>query len=110
MVIKVQYHSSQLTFSLGPGTAFSDVSGVSPQAIECRPNSICVETLMTQPTMISHSSQKPAWAPVLVVAISSPEPTIEPGQDHARAEPGKRSEQSLGRRLNLGRRQASLGR
>ncbi len=33
---------------------------------------------MTQPMMISHSSVMPACAPVLVVAISSPEPTMLP--------------------------------
>ena len=33
---------------------------------------------MTQPMTISHNSQKPAWAPVFVVAISSPDPTIAP--------------------------------
>ena len=32
--------------------------------------------MITQPIRISHNSQKPASAPVFVVAISSPEPTI----------------------------------
>jgi hypothetical protein len=37
-----------------------------------------VKTLITQPTKISHSKTKPASAPTFVVAISSPEPTMEP--------------------------------
>ena len=78
MVMNAQYHSSQLTLSLGPGTLFNAFSGVWLQVIVYRPNSICVDTFTTQPRIISQSSQNPASAPALVVAISSPEPTIEP--------------------------------
>ena len=41
-----------------------------------RPSSICTKTLITQPTTISHSNEIPACAPVFVVAINSPDPTI----------------------------------
>src|SRR5688500_9621250 len=51
-----------------------------------RPSSTCTKTLITQPTTISQSSQKPACAPVLVVPINSPEPTMEP----AMIKPGPR--------------------
>ncbi len=88
-----QYQMIQLTPSRGPGMRLSDVSVVSPCPIATRPSSICTKTLITQPTMISHSSEMPACAPVLVVAISSPEPTMlaaimSPGPSWRRMPPG----------------------
>ena len=77
-IIIAQYHTNQFTFSRGPGTLFSAYKGVWLHVMVYRPNSICVETLITQPMIMSHSSQNPASAPALVVAINSPDPTIEP--------------------------------
>ena len=46
----------------------------------CLPNSICAKTLIKHPMMMSHRKSKWASAPVLVVAISSPDPTIDPAK------------------------------
>ena len=48
-----------------------------PQVSVVRPISTWAATLITQPTRISQRSTNPAWAPVVVVAISSPLPTME---------------------------------
>ena len=68
---------------------------VRPSAMANRPNSTWTKTLITQPSTISHNSQKPASAPVLVVAMSSPEPTIDaaiinPGPNRLRIPPSVR--------------------
>jgi hypothetical protein len=41
------------------------------------PNSSCIPTFMIQLTSITQKVIKPAFAPSTVVAINSPEPTIE---------------------------------
>src|SRR6185295_16998236 len=43
----------------------------------CFPNSSCTATLARQLIMIIHKAANPALAPSTVVAINSPEPTIE---------------------------------
>ena len=72
--------------NLGPGTRLKASSGVRPHVSVVRPISIWAATLMAQPRMISQSSTKPASAPTIVVAISSPLPTME----LARTIPGPR--------------------
>ncbi len=46
-------------------------------AIVHRASSTCTATLTRVLTMTSQSSTNPTWAPSVVVAISSPEPTID---------------------------------
>ena len=73
-----QNQHSQFTPARGPGTSLKPSSVVRPLVIVNRPNSICTKTLITHPMMISHSRTKPACAPTKVVAMSSPEPTMDP--------------------------------
>ncbi len=49
-----------------------------PEWIACFPNSSWTNTFTRQLTMITQSATKPASAPRAVVAINSPDPTIEP--------------------------------
>ena len=60
----------------GKTTASNATSGVHPQVSVWRPISIWAATLIAQPMTISQRRTKPASAPTVVVAISSPEPTI----------------------------------
>ena len=46
----------------------------------CLPNSIWAKTLIKHPRIMSQRKSKWASAPVLVVAISSPDPTIDPAK------------------------------
>ena len=64
----------------GPGISFTAASEVFPLVIACLPSSICANTFTTQPIIISQRKSKCASAPVLVVAINSPEPTMEPAR------------------------------
>jgi len=70
--------------SLGPGNEFSASMVVSPEEMACLPNSSWTTTLMTQLKMMNHRRVNPALAPMRVVAINSPEPTI----DAERIKPG----------------------
>ena len=73
-----QPHQIQLRRkSRGPGTRSNASSGVRPQVSVLRPISIWAATFTPQPSRISQSRVKPAVAPTAVVAISSPEPTME---------------------------------
>ena len=78
--MNTKYHTIQFPCprTRGPGTSFMASIVARPVTTVWRPNSTCTNTLMMQPMRISHSSQKPASAPVFVVAISSPDPTIDP--------------------------------
>ena len=73
-----QNQQIQFTRARGPGTSLSPSSVVRPVVIVYRPNSICTNTLIRQPRMMSHMRVKPASAPTAVVAISSPDPTMDP--------------------------------
>ena len=76
--MKNQYHTSQFPRPgiLGPGTVFSaERVGIPVETVNL-PISICAKTLTTQPRMISHRRFSPPRAPVRVVAISSPLPTM----------------------------------
>ncbi|GEM_PF-5079924 len=72
--------------SLGPDTRSNASSGVRPQVRVVRPISTWAATFTTQPRRISQRSVKPASAPAVVVAMSSPLPTME----LARMMPGPR--------------------
>ena len=61
----------------GPGSVLSDAMVDSPVPIACLPNSSCTTTLTKQLKMMNHIRMKPARAPTIVVAINSPEPTME---------------------------------
>ena len=74
----VQYQTIQFTLHRGPGTLLRAVKGVSFHVMVYRPISIWANTLMTHPTTINHNNQNPASAPTFVVAINSPDPTIDP--------------------------------
>ena len=63
--------------SRGPGNVFSDAIVDSPELIACLPNSSCTATLTRQLKMMNHIRMKPALAPTMVVAMSSPDPTID---------------------------------
>ena len=69
---------------MDPGTVSNAASDVLPCVIAYRPISTCTNTLITQLSKISHNRLNPAFAPRLVVLISSPVPTI----DAARIKPG----------------------
>src|SRR5688572_458010 len=60
-----------------PGNLLNRFITVSPVSIACFPNSNCTATFIRQLTMITQKAIKPAFAPNMVVAINSPEPTIE---------------------------------
>jgi hypothetical protein len=72
-----QTHTSQFTRSRGPGTRFRPSSPVCPVAIVYRPSSPCTTGLIAQLTRMIQSAANPTCAPSVVVAISSPDPTIE---------------------------------
>ena len=61
----------------GPGNWFSASKVVSPEWIACFPNSSCTKTFTRQLTMMTQRATNPAFAPSVVVAMSSPDPTIE---------------------------------
>src|SRR5687768_16209969 len=60
-----------------PGNLLNKLITVSPVSIACLPNSNCTATFIRQLTMITQKAINPALAPNMVVAINSPEPTIE---------------------------------
>ena len=60
----------------------------SPVMIACFPNSSCTATFARQLITMIHKAAKPALAPSTVVAINSPDPTIEA----ERINPGPRNE------------------
>ena len=76
--MKNQYQIIQRTLSFGPGISFNATRGDVLWIMVFLPNSIKVNTFMTQPNTISQRRTKPVFAPTNVVAISSPEPTMEP--------------------------------
>jgi hypothetical protein len=53
------------------------VSAGSPVEMVQRASSICTATSTRVLKMTIHRMAKPAWAPSVVVAMSSPDPTIE---------------------------------
>ncbi len=71
----------------GPGSLLKDCIAVSPVIIVCRPNSNCTATLTRQLTSITQKVINPACAPRVVVAMSSPDPTMEAD----RTNPGPRN-------------------
>ena len=64
-------------FNLGPGSLLNEFIGLSPVMIACLPNSICRATLTRQLIIMIQNAVNPAFAPSVVVAINSPEPTME---------------------------------
>ena len=79
-----QHQTTQLTRQRGPGTRLNPANPVSPLAMMYRPISACSTGLIRQLSRITQSAVNPTWAPSVVVAISSPDPTI----DAARIIPG----------------------
>src|SRR5262245_44593901 len=77
MTMIAHAQTTQLTPALGPGTRLKPSSPVCPVAIVYLPNSPCTTGLIAQLTRMIQSSVNPACAPSVVVAISSPEPTID---------------------------------
>src|SRR6478736_6169167 len=74
---------------LRPGSLLNACIAVSPVRMACFPNSNCTATLARQEMMMIQSAAKPAFAPNTVVAINSPDPTMEaerikPGPRNAR--------------------------
>ena len=63
--------------SFGPGSVFIEVKVGLPVTIACLPNSTCTATFTKQLTKITHRAMNPAFAPRVVVATSSPDPTID---------------------------------
>ena len=71
-------HTSHETRRRGPGTLLKATKVVWPVAMAWRPSSLCTGTLTAQLRRMSQSTTKPTSAPSRVVAMSSPEPTMEP--------------------------------
>ena len=87
-----------------PGNPFKASMVDSAEQIACRPNSSCTQTLTRQLRMITHMATKPAFAPSVVVMMSSPDPTIEA----ERIIDGPRQE-SVPRNVGGGSRTATVG-
>ena len=83
-IMNSQSQHNHDTPSRGPGSVSKAASVVLPCVIAYRPSSTWTKTLITHDSRISQSRLKPAFAPRLVVLISSPVPTI----DAARINPG----------------------
>src|SRR5688500_19202331 len=60
-----------------PGNLLKPCIAVSPCNMACLPNSSCTATFTRQLAMMIQNAIKPALAPRVVVAINSPEPTME---------------------------------
>ena len=70
-------HTGHRAFpQIGPGNEFRICMEVFPVSMVCFPNSICTATFTAQLTSITQKVMNPARAPRVVVAISSPDPTI----------------------------------
>ena len=63
--------------NLGPGSLLKACIAVSPDMMVCFPNSSWTATFTKQLTMMIQNAANPALAPSVVVAISSPDPTME---------------------------------
>jgi hypothetical protein len=61
----------------GPGNSLNDRIAVWPVNMALFPNSNCTATFTRQLTMMIQKAIKPAFAPKVVVAINSPDPTME---------------------------------
>ena len=83
-IIATQSQTTHETPTFGPGIRLNPPRPVLPVAIVKRPISACNAGLMRQLMMISQRHVIPTSAPSDVVAISSPEPTM----DAARIIPG----------------------
>ena len=69
---------AQLPFlKVGPGSFAKENIKVFPVMIAFLPNSSCMATFTKQLTRITQKVIKPPFAPRIVVAINSPDPTIE---------------------------------
>ena len=63
--------------SLGPGNLLNSCISELPETIAFFPNSNWMDTLIRQLTRITQNVTNPPVAPKLLVAISSPDPTME---------------------------------
>ena len=71
-------HKDQEPFPiLLPGRRLNDFMVVSPVQIACFPYCNCTATLIRQLKIMIQKAAKPALAPNMVVAINSPDPTME---------------------------------
>src|SRR5436189_2748309 len=70
--------TTQLPFPRrGPGNSLNDRIAVCPVNMALFPNSNCTATFTRQLTMMIQKATNPALAPRVVVAINSPDPTME---------------------------------
>src|SRR4051812_13954430 len=77
LTVRAHAHTSQPTPRRGPGTRSNPSRPVNPVAMVKRPNSACTTGLIAQLRRMIHNTANPTCAPSVVVAINSPEPTID---------------------------------